>query len=275
MAGTTADIARWTGAAGDGDPTNAANWIAQAGTPSTPPTDDEKALFDHRGAGNVNGVDMSGVALGELEIRGFPGQIGTNGAPLQISASVLKINTEGRVALSGTFTTTRIDAGARVYLVSGDCNNMTISGGVVLIGESFTVAKDSSEKVLVLGGEVTINANANAIVELEQQGGTVKTFRSVTTLGAKGGFTYTLNAAAVTAATVEGGATYYLLSSGTVTTMNLRRGTLTNVGTPFGATITTLNHYQTTGVKNLDMGQVTVGTENPIGAPGGSTGFGA
>ena len=275
MAGTTADIARWTGGAGDGAWASASNWAVQAGTPSTPPAADEKALFDHRGAGNLNGSDQSSLTLGEIEIANFPGQIGTDGVPMQVSAAALKVRTSGRVNLSGTFPTIRADAAGKLNLATGDCNNMTISGGEVLVGESFTLAKDGSEKVIVLGGNVTINYNASAIVEIDQQGGTVKSFRSVTTFGAKGGTSYVLNASASTTVNIEGGATYNWLSSGTQGTVNLRRGRISNLGSPFAGTITTLNRYQTGTTKDLDMNLATVSTENPIGAPGGAGGLGA
>lgn len=275
MAGSTSDIARWTGAAGDGAWATSGNWIVQAGTPSTPPTDGEKALFDHRGAGNVEGSDQSATELGELEISGFPGQIGLDGTPLHVDATLVKIRGSNRVSLSGLHPTVRIDSAQRVKLTNGDCENMTISGGEVIIGSDYAVSAGAGESIKVAGGTITINPNANAVVEVDQQGGTVKTYRSSTTYGAKGGTTYALDSAAVTTLNIEGGGRYFWRSSGTHGTVNLKRGEINNLGSSFSGTITTLNMWQATATKNLDMNLATVGTENPIGAPGGSAGLGA
>lgn len=277
MAGTTSDIVRWTGAAGDGNPATAGNWIIQAGTPSTPPAAGEKAIVNTLGASQINGANQSALTLGELEIERFPGQIGVGGTPWQINATVLKVNSLSDVNLAGTFTTTTIagTGAGRVRLASGDCDNLTVSGGDVVIGTAFTVAQNATELVRVLGGNVRIEANANAVVEIIQQGGYVTSERSVTTWHADGGVAKPRLNAAVTTLNGRGMARVLIETSGTLATVNAFRCEINDLSSPFPTTITTLNEFQTTSNVRLRNRNAAIGTDNLIGEPGGSGGLGA
>lgn len=277
MAGTTSDIARWTGAAGDGNPITAGNWIVQAGTPSTPPAAGEKAIVNTLGASQINGANQAALTLGELEIERFPGQIGVGGTPWQINASVLKVNSLSDVNLTGVFPVASVAAtgAGRVRFASGDCNTLTVSGGDVVIGTAFKVAGESSEFVRVLGGNVRIEANANAIVEIIQQGGYVICERSVTTWHADGGIAKPRLNAAVTTINGRGMARILIETAGTITTINASRCEINDLSSPFPTTITTLNEFQTTSTVRLRNRGTAVGTDNLIGEPGGSGGLGA
>lgn len=277
MAGTTADIVRFTNATGDGLTTTAGNWIIVAGTPSTPPAAGEKAVINTLSAGNINAADQSTLTLGELEIEQYPGVVGVGGNPWQINATVLKINARADVNLSGTFGTVLVEGtGAGTFrAAAGDITNLTQSAGTVIVDAACAIAKDGGESVTLLGGTLRLRPNANAVTLITQQAGSLHTERSFAAWDCDGGMAYLRLNTAGTTLTGRGGARIMLETAGTLATVHARRCEINDLSSPYDTVITTLNEFQPTSNIRLKDRAGSVGTDNLIGVPGGGGGTGA
>lgn len=279
MAGTV----RWTGAAADADWATAGNWASVSGTPATPPGDDDVIIFDERSGSNstiTSNLDQSARDYQRIEFRpGFGlvgGSIGASGSPLICSVSNTSTASDPMVVFSAS--------GATVYIGgSGETIdelrvNQTGNGRLVLTGGTVTRTVVESGAVVdvndgvvlttvnIKGGRVIDNDNSNTSTLVEVIGGTYVTKRPVTTLTVDGGQSTSKAAATVGTLNVGGGGRHVHESTGTVTTLNRRKG---DYVVRADHTISTYNNYTKTGNIIIDPGynDPTVSATTPIGDP--------
>lgn len=123
-------------------------------------------------------------------------------------------------------------------LVGGTTPDLRILNGTCYVDGSAVVTA-----CYMAGGSLDAQYNATAFTTLDVVGGSAIVRRAVTTLHTTAGASVvTLDLAPVTTANVNGGL-FNPRSRSTITTCNLRAGTLTPAGGVLGPTITNLNVY--------------------------------
>lgn len=218
----------WDGST-DGDWGTASNWVENA----VPVATDDVYIVS--GNVSIDGDDQSAVTLGSLTVgQKYTGNIGTNGAKLQINATNFDYSGNSTSAyFEGTFTT------LTVQNTSSDAAALNLSGD-----------SDTITTLRILGGRGTINvaSSCNIVTTIEQIGaeGVTTNIADSTTIG--GSCTLTMDSGkfnlnqAVPTITVFGGELEAILDTGTVTTLNQYGGRV--LWNPSAScTITTLNLY--------------------------------
>lgn len=250
MAGSTSDIARWTNGAGTGNIATAGNWAVEAGTPSTPPAAGEVALLDYRANGDMTAglTTYASTTLGELRINGYTGNIGGAGASMEVDATVLSVNSNGRIYLNGDFGTARIDStgSGEVHITGGTTTTLNAQLGYVRVA-----AGAVATTVRNLGAGMAIEPNGTAITLFVGVGGTTTCERAITTETLDYGHRMSLVGASktVTNLNIFGGAHHNHRTNGTVTNLNGYSGTFTPAGSGFAA-VTVSNSSIVEGVFN-------------------------
>ena len=217
----------WTGTAGDNDWSNTANWDEG----SVPVSSDDVYIVS--GSESIDGYDASAVTLDSLVVGSqYTGTIGSSGAKLQISSTVVDFSGKGVTYLEGdyvTFTVLDTATGSTALNISAD-------------------GADDITTLRILGGSGTINLAATCdlttIEQIGADGVTLSIADSVDLTGA----TLTMDSGivemgqAVPTIVVFGGELKSTIDSGTITSIDQYGGKIRWSPTA-SCTITTLTVY--------------------------------
>lgn len=217
-----------------------------------------------------------GLRQGSVAINGFTvdptytGIIGGPGKPLVIDPDIFNFAGTGisyidigsaAIAVSVTATATPSTGAAGLYLLGSGITTLDVKGGTVAVatvsGETATIttAQCSGSATLYLGSGTTLTT-AHLV------SGTMYLICAATTVNLESGTFYSSGTGAVTTMTCGsaiGGPTAYLSSTGTVTTLHGRGGSVDMTKSDLARTISTLNHYNGFAFKN-NPARVTVTT---------------
>jgi hypothetical protein len=269
MAGT----ARWTPPAAGGSVSDTGNWTTDSGTPASPPGAGDTVLFDSRNHGPVTGGSLTGTT--GIEVQGYGGDWA---AGTSIPATTANINSHGTLNNAASITTLNLQNthGGKWVQTGGTVTTARVGVGQFDIGASAVVTTLTN-----IMGNVTAAYNATGFTTVNMYGGSLVSARAITTENLDGGCSVRIvgSGLAVTTANIRGRSKHLHWSSGTIGTANLEVGELSIAGSPYSATITTLNGPRLTGrlVQYSDGGVAfTVTTDNRFGQEaGGSGGLGA
>lgn len=271
------DIARWTGAAADGNWGTAGNWTAESGSPSTPPASDEIALFDHRSGANSDvtaGLSPSSIDLQGIIVRkGFSGTIGGAGGGLDLDVSNTSTVSDPAVVWASDRGTLYIGAAGETIdkLCALGAGRVVITGGTVTELIADRGSNVSAVNGVALGtvynkGGAVIDEGGSSGTTIVASGGRTVSKRSWTTITNDGANTELTNGAyTITTLNTYGSGTHKHDSSGTITTYNGVKGKI--VGGDYDFTITTYNKYtgSSSVVQAPGGGNVTVTNQEYIG----------
>lgn len=269
MAGT----ARWTPPAAGGAVDDTGNWTTVSGTPGSPPGTGDTVLFDSRNHGPVTGGSLTGTT--GLEIQGYGGDWASG---TSVPATTANVNSHGNIYNAASITTLNLQNthGGKYVQTGGTVGTARVGVGQFDIGASAVVTTLTN-----IAGNVTAAYNGTGFTTVNMYGGSLVTARAITTESLDGGSQVRVTGAstAVTTANVRGRSKHLHWSGGTIGTCNLEVGEMSIAGSPYSATITTLNGPRLTGrlVQYSDGGVAfTVSTDNRFGQEaGGSGGLGA
>lgn len=223
------------------------------------------------GSGAMDGVDWTGVALGDfIREPGHTGAIGSAAAPLMIDPDKFEWSGTGvsHVYSIGAIVHDVREAGgsgretAGLYLTGTGITMLTVAKGTVglamLHGQTSTVTTVrvcGSAATVVLGKGVTLTTSYVAAGALYQH------CNATTTNMFGNGKFYTEEVGTITTLNMDGNSQAWLNSTGTITTVNMLAsygGTVDMLGSAEARTITTLNHKS--GTLKVDRAVVTITT---------------
>lgn len=210
---------------------------------------------------------LSAIALTNCIIPSNSVSQVTSGSALSVQATNLKYAGSGSlfsVTAATGITTCEVTTTGTFKLTGGTTTNLKAVSGTVNVDGAATVTN-----TYALGAAVTIASGAGTCTLLEASAGSVNSARTITTITLANSPQVTITGlSAATTVNISGG-TFNFRSSGTVTTCNLRGGTLTPAGASSNPVITTLNTYGTDATTTYisQAGSVTIaaGSTNSYG----------
>lgn len=225
------------------------------------------------GSGAITGVDYTAIALGDFIVEpGYTGTIGTATLPLAIDPDRFEfsgtgtayIHSIGAIAHDVRKAATPQGGTAGLYLTGTGITTLTVFEGTVglawLHGQTSTVTTvrtNGPSATALLGKGVSLTTAYAA-------GGTITQHCSSTTTSAFGSAKlYTEESGTIGTLNMDGNASAWLNSTGTITTANLLAsyaGTVDMLQSAEARTITTLNHKA--GTLKVDKSIVTITTYN-------------
>lgn len=183
MAGTAADLARWTNGNADGVLSTGANWADLVGDPSSPPTTTESAVHDNAFDGSVVSGTLTGLT--NIFINGWRGNLGAPGTPITYSATNVYVDSLGNLYWTCTATNFYANStgGGKIWLAGGTVTNLIKQSAASMdVGASAVVTNFYGD-----GSNLTVSDNSTAITLFEQSGGVATVDRAITTGGVGGG----------------------------------------------------------------------------------------
>ncbi len=259
----------WTGGANDNTWATAGNWntVRDGSGTGGPPIGGDTIVVDQTNQA-INGA-ATALSYANVTIA-FGGSIGSAGTPLTfVCPGTVTVRTQSAniylgVTAAGTIVTLDVKSTGTgtCYLTGpGACTNVLWSTSAN-VDISANCAVTTAQGA---GGRMTAAANATPFTTLDVGGGTVDTYRPITTANVQGKLTTKGNSCAVATVNVFSGGQHFNWTSSTVTASKvLPGGYASSISSPFQATVSARTNFE--GSKNyVDCSNVTIGSTAVIG----------
>lgn len=276
------DVNYWVGATGTQSWNVGANWSL-----TSVPVDDEHVVLRNATSLIDTGLAHSGVNLASFTVEDtFTGAVGDDATPLAISAVLCRVEGGVRrfnvdfgtdpVSLTVLGSGTTLDTNLNAVRIKGidAASVVSVVGGDVGIATNTPADTATVASINATGGTLTVG-RGTTWVTLTNNGGTVTVECGGTTVNNYAGDTYFEGTGSLSAVNAIGGTVYPDLrpaSGATITTLNLRGGTVDTTQNPSALTIANTALRSGT-ITAFSPTQIT--HTNPSIDPGDASTFGA